>query len=57
MTTVQMAKVIVQYLGRRTERLLESFEGLPLEELAHACRARGGVDGLRRRWIGKAATE
>ena len=40
-TTAQMAKVIVQYLGRRPERLREPFEGLALEALAHSCRARG----------------
>jgi hypothetical protein len=34
-TTAQMAKVIVQYLGRRPDRLRESFEGLALEALAH----------------------
>jgi len=43
-TTAQMAKVIVQYLGRRPERLREPFEGLALEALAHTwpCSRRRG---------------
>ena len=34
-TTAQMAKAIVQYLGHRPDRLREPFEGLALEALAH----------------------
>jgi Rap1a immunity proteins len=43
-TTAQMAKVIVQYLGLRPERLREPFEGLALEALAHTwpCSRQGG---------------